>query len=98
LLFIQASIAGIIAIVVTLASLAILAPGTSAIAHQELIWLGIGLMTLSAIAMLAVREPAKTQARAGAAAANPPAKSRSALGPLGSLAPLGSGPEHHYQG
>jgi len=62
LLFMQASIAGIIAIVVTLASLAILAPGTSAIAHQELIWLGIGLMTLSAIAMLAVREPAKPQA------------------------------------
>jgi MFS family permease len=67
LLFIQASIAGIIAIVVTLASLAILAPGTSAIAHQELIWLGIGLMTLSAIAMLAVREPAKTQAAEGGA-------------------------------
>jgi len=62
LLFMQASIAGIIAIVVTLASLAILAPGTSAIAHQELIWLGIGLMTLSAIAMFAVREPAKPQA------------------------------------
>ena len=64
MLFMQSSIAGIIAIAVTLASLAILAPGTSAIAHQELIWLGIGLMTLSAIAILAVREPAKPQAAA----------------------------------
>ncbi len=62
MLFMQSSIAGIIAIAVTLASLAILAPGTSAIAHQELIWLGIALMTLSAIAILAVREPAKPHA------------------------------------
>ncbi len=61
LLFLQSSIAGVIAMVIAFASLAVLAPGTSAVAHQELIWLGIGLLVLSAIAMVAVREPAKPQ-------------------------------------
>ncbi len=64
LLFMQSSIAGVIAIVIAFASLAILAPGTSAIAHQELIWLGIGLMTLSAMAITVVREPAKSKTTA----------------------------------
>jgi MFS family permease len=62
MLFVQSSIAGIVGVAVAVASLVILAPGTSAVAHQELIWLGIALLVLSAVAILAVREPAKTKA------------------------------------
>ena len=64
LLFVQSSIAGIIVVLVAYGSQQLLRPGTSLTAHQELIWLGIGLYVLAAILVLAVREAPKTAAGA----------------------------------
>lgn len=61
LLFTQSSLAGIFAVIVTLGSEFILQPWTSTAAHQELIWLGISLFVLSALVIMAVREPAISQ-------------------------------------
>jgi len=49
LLFTQSSIAAMIVVIIAFGSQAILKPGTSLAAHQELIWLGIGLFLLSAL-------------------------------------------------
>jgi MFS family permease len=57
LLFTQSSLAGLIVVIVAVGSLVVLKPGTSLAAHQELIWLGIGLFLLSALLALAIREP-----------------------------------------
>lgn len=62
LLFIQSSIAGIIVVLVAYGSQQLLQPSTSLAAHQELIWLGVGLYILAAVLVLAVREPPKTGA------------------------------------
>lgn len=64
LLFVQSSLAGVIVVLVAYGSQRLLQPGTSLAAHQELIWLGIGLYVLAALLVLAVREPAKTRASA----------------------------------
>jgi hypothetical protein len=64
LLFTQSSLAGLFVVVVALASQLILRPGTSLAAHQELIWLGIGLFVLSAVLVMAVREPVADPPRA----------------------------------
>ena len=61
LLFTQSSLAGIFTVIVALGSEFILQPGTSTAAHQELIWLGIGLFVVSALVVAAVREPAEPQ-------------------------------------
>jgi hypothetical protein len=61
LLFTQSSLGGLIVVIVALGSLVILPPGTSLAAHQELIWLGIGLFVLSALAAMAIREPVVAQ-------------------------------------
>lgn len=60
LLFIQSSIAGIIVVLVAYGAQQVLQPSTSLAAHQELIWLGVGLYVLAAVVVLAVREPPKT--------------------------------------
>jgi len=57
LLFTQSSLAGIFAMIVAFASQIVLKPGTSLVAHQELIWLGIGLFLISALVITAIREP-----------------------------------------
>jgi len=57
LLFTQSSLAGIFAMIVAFASQIVLNPGTSLVAHQELIWLGIGLFLISALVITAIREP-----------------------------------------
>lgn len=59
LLFTQSSLAGLVVVIVAFGSQLIVPPGTSNAAHQELIWLGIGLFVLAAVAILWVREPAK---------------------------------------
>jgi len=61
LLFTQSSIAAMIVVIIAFGSQAILKPGTSLAAHQELIWLGIGLFLLSALTIMMIREPAKSQ-------------------------------------
>lgn len=61
LLFTQSSLGGVIVVIVALGSQVILPPGTSLAAHQELIWLGIGLFVLSALVIMAVREPTAAQ-------------------------------------
>ena len=61
LLFTQSSLAGIFTVIVALGSELILQPGTSTAAHQELIWLGISLFVISALLILAVREPEMPQ-------------------------------------
>lgn len=58
LLFTQASLSGLFAMAVALASQFVLPPQTSNAAHLELIWLGIGLIVLSALMAIAIREPA----------------------------------------
>ncbi|MGD9502138.1 MAG: hypothetical protein AB7V40_06590, partial [Methyloceanibacter sp.] len=68
LLFTQSSFAGLFVVIVALGSQVIFPPGTPGAAHQELIWLGIVLFLLSALAILAVREPAKPAARGEAEA------------------------------
>jgi len=62
LLFTQSSLAGLFVVVVAFGSQVIFQPGTSLVAHQELIWLGIGLFVLSALLVMAVREPMKRPA------------------------------------
>jgi hypothetical protein len=57
LLFTQSSVAGLFVVIVAFASQLILRPGTSLTAHQELLWLGISLFVLSAVLIMAVREP-----------------------------------------
>lgn len=57
LLFTQSSLGGLTVVIIALGSLVILPPGTSLAAHQELIWLGIGLFVLSALVAMAIREP-----------------------------------------
>lgn len=57
LLFTQSSLAGLFTVTVALVSQLVLQPGTSRVAHQELIWLAIGLFVLSALMVMAVREP-----------------------------------------
>ncbi len=64
LLFTQSGLAGIFAVVVALGSQIILPPGTSLAAHQELLWLGIVLIGISAAAIFAVREPEKARSAA----------------------------------
>jgi len=59
LLFTQSSLAGLFVVVVAFGSQLIFQPGTSLAAHQELIWLGIGLFVLSALLIMLVREPVK---------------------------------------
>jgi|GEM_PF-3375409 len=59
LLFTQSSIAGLFVVVVAYGSQLAFRPGTSLAAHQELIWLGIGLFVLSALLVMLLREPAK---------------------------------------
>jgi len=59
LLFTQSSLAGLFVVIVAFGSQLIFQPGTSRVAHQELIWLGIGLFVLSALLIMLVREPAK---------------------------------------
>ncbi len=59
LLFTQSSLAGLFVVIVAFGSQMIFWPGTSRVAHQELIWLGIGLFVLSALLIMAVREPTK---------------------------------------
>ena len=61
LLFTQSSLAGLFVVIVALGSQLVLKPGTSFAAHQELIWLGISLFLLSALVIMAVREPAASQ-------------------------------------
>jgi len=63
LLFTQSSLAGLIVVIVAFGSQLVFRPGTSAAAHQELIWLGIGLFVLSALLIMVVREPAKRPPR-----------------------------------
>ncbi|MEP0320444.1 MFS transporter [Bauldia litoralis] len=62
LLFTQSGLAGIFAVVVALGSQFILPPGTSLAAHQELLWLGIVLILISAGLVATVREPEKIRA------------------------------------
>jgi len=64
LLFTQSSLAGLIVVIVAVGAQLLLQPGTSLAAHQELIWLGIGLFVLSALLIMAIREPAAPQPRA----------------------------------
>lgn len=59
LLFTQSSLAGLIVVIIAFGSQVILKPGTSLAAHQELIWLGIGLFFLSALLVMAIQEPIK---------------------------------------
>jgi MFS family permease len=59
LLFTQSSLAGLFVVIVAFGSQRIFQPGTSRVAHQELIWLGIGLFVLSALLIMLVREPPK---------------------------------------
>lgn len=59
LLFTQSSLAGLFVVIVAFGSQLIFQPGTSLAAHQELIWLGIGLFVLSALLITLVREPVK---------------------------------------
>jgi hypothetical protein len=59
LLFTQSSIAGLFVVVVAFGAQLAFKPGTSLAAHQELIWLGIGLFSLSALLAMFVREPLK---------------------------------------
>lgn len=61
LLFTQSSLAGLFVVVVAIGSQILLKPGTSFAAHQELIWLGIGLFVLSALVTIAIREPVADQ-------------------------------------
>jgi hypothetical protein len=61
LLFIQSSLGGLIVVIIAFGSQVILPPGTSLAAHQELIWLGIGLFALAALVAMAVREPVTAQ-------------------------------------
>jgi MFS family permease len=61
LLFTQSSIAGLFVVAVALGAQLLFRPGTSLAAHQELIWLGIGLFVLSALLVMLVREPAKRE-------------------------------------
>jgi MFS family permease len=61
LLFTQSSLAGLIVVIVAVGAQLLLQPGTSLAAHQELIWLGIGLFMLSALLVMAVREPSAWQ-------------------------------------
>jgi len=68
LLFTQSSLAGIFAVIAALGSELILQPGTSTAAHQELIWLGIGLFVVAALLILAVREPPAHQQSGSAGA------------------------------
>ena len=82
LLFTQSGLAGIFAVVVALGSQIILPPGTSLAAHQELLWLGIVLIAISAAAIFAVREPEKARS-----AAEKPA----AASGKGRIAELGAG-------
>jgi MFS family permease len=60
LLFTQSSLAGLIVVIVAVGAQLLLRPGTSIAAHQELIWLGIGLFVLSALLTMMVREAAAT--------------------------------------
>lgn len=57
LLFTQSSLAGLFAVAITLMARSILPPQTSNAAHLELIWLGIGLILLSSVVAIAIREP-----------------------------------------
>jgi hypothetical protein len=61
LLFTQSSLAGLIVVIVAVGAQLLLQPGTSLAAHQELIWLGIGLFVLSALLVMAIREPSAWQ-------------------------------------
>ena len=61
LLFTQSSLAGMFAVIVAFTSLLVLQPGTSLVAHQELMWLAIGLFLLSALVVTAVRETVARQ-------------------------------------
>lgn len=65
LLFVQSSLAGLIVVIVAFGAQILFKPGTSLAAHQELIWLGIGFFLLSAVAILAVREPERPQPSGG---------------------------------
>jgi MFS family permease len=65
LLFTQSSLAGLIVVIVAFGAQVIFRPGTSLAAHQELIWLGIGLFVLSAIGVMLVREPERRQPSGG---------------------------------
>lgn len=62
LLFTQSGLAGVFAVAVALGSQFILPPGTSLAAHQELLWLGIVLILISAGLVATVREPEKVRA------------------------------------
>lgn len=62
LLFTQSGLAGVFAVAVALGSQFILPPGTSLAAHQELLWLGIVLILVSAGLVATVREPEKVRA------------------------------------
>lgn len=79
LLFTQSSIAGLFVVVVAFGAQLVFRPGTSLAAHQELIWLGIGLFVLSAILVMLVREPAKPQNRERATRGNQIAALRSSF-------------------
>jgi MFS transporter len=63
LLFTQSSIAGLFVVVVAFGAQLAFKPGTSLAAHQELIWLGIGLFLLSALLTMLIREPPKSAPR-----------------------------------
>lgn len=62
LLFVQSALAGLFVVVVAYGSQYVLKPGTSLAAHQELIWVGIGLFVLAALLTMLVREPPKHEA------------------------------------
>ena len=77
LLFVQSALAGLFVVIVAYGSQFVLQPGTSTAAHQELIWLGIGLFVSASLLVLAVREPAKR-----APDAEPEGETRSQLAAL----------------
>jgi hypothetical protein len=66
LLFTQSGLAGLTVVIIAIGSQIVFRPGTSIAAHQELIWLGIGLFLLSALLIMAIQEPLK-QPLAGSA-------------------------------